>query len=102
MDDISSFSVTFLTGNENGLADVYLGKKQNQWEYFEPTTVGGYPAVYAGSPDLRDLGECDLGVGISDKLHFTVIIQGHGNKEGSCGAAREVASAALTTMKGGA
>lgn len=96
-----AFSASFITGNENGLDDAYLGNKQGQFEYFEPTTVDGYPAVFSDIADLRDTGNCVLSVGVSDELEVAFGTQGYEGKTDSCGAARDVASAALKTMKGG-
>lgn len=100
-DNLTSFSLGFLTGNENGLADLYLGNKQGDFAYFEPVRVDGYPGVYASNIDARDAGNCGLNIGISEKLHFLIVTQGYEGKADSCGAARDVASAALKTMKGG-
>src|SRR6266545_5510920 len=57
------YSMSFLTGNKKGLSDIYRGKKQlNQFDYFEPTSVEGYPAVFADGSDGRSQGSCDIKV----------------------------------------
>lgn len=94
----STIGVGFETGNKNGLSDTYRGR--GQFEYFEATTVGGYPAVYASGPDLRSSGECLIAVGISDSLVFNASEQGRLDAEGSCDRASQVATAALATLKG--
>lgn len=95
----STIGVGLLPGNKHGLADTYRGRAQ--FEHFEPTTVDGYPAVYANSPDLRSEGSCGITVGISDTLAFNASEQGQLDAEGACEKAKQVASAALATLKGG-
>jgi uncharacterized protein DUF3558 len=94
-----SISVGFLTGNKNGLSDLY--RDRANFEHFEPTTVDGYPAAYNNDPDLRAEGDCDIAVGISDSLAFHALEQGRLDAEGSCERARQVAAAVLETLKGG-
>lgn len=94
----SMIGVGFLTGNENGLSDTYRGR--DQFDYFIPTTVDGYPAVFVDGSDLRDSGSCNITVGISDTLAFNAAEQGRLDAQGSCDRARQVAVAALATLKG--
>lgn len=56
--------------SENGLGDVY--GRQDYSEYFEPTTVNGYPAVYESVLDERNDGGCTLYVGVTDELAVEV------------------------------
>jgi hypothetical protein len=95
----STIGVGFVTGNEHGLSDTYRGR--DQFEHFEPTTVDGYPAVFANSPDLRSSGTCGITVGISDALTFNATEQGRLDAQGSCDRARQVAEAALATLRVG-
>lgn len=95
----STIGVGFLTGNKNGLSDTYRGREG--FEYFKPTTVEGYPAVYANDPDLRSSGHCLIVVGISDSLTFNASEQGRLDARGACERALAVAKAALATLKGG-
>lgn len=54
--------MSFLTGNKKGLSDIYRGQKENdQFAYFEETTVDGYPAVFADGTDARSQGSCGSG-----------------------------------------
>lgn len=94
-----TYLVGFLTPNENGMADIYRGEKQNEWEYFEPTTVDGYPAVFADSRDRRDRGVCNLFVGIQETLVFNTQIEFAGDK--ACDMAQEVAGEVIKTLKSG-
>jgi hypothetical protein len=52
----------------NGLSTIYSEKAQQG--YWQPTSVDGYPAVFADFADLRSKGTCMLNVGVSDKLNF--------------------------------
>ena len=93
----STIGVGFLTGNENGLSDTYRGR--DQFDYFVPTTVDGYPAVFVDGSDGRDNGRCNITVGINDQLAFRATEQGRLDAQGSCDRAKQVAAAALTTLK---
>lgn len=97
--DTGGIGVGFLTGNKNGLSDIY--RDRANFEHFEPATVDGYPAAYNNDPDLRSEGDCTIMVGISDSLAFRVTEQGKLDAEGSCDRARQVAAAALETLKKG-
>lgn len=93
----STIGVGFLTANKNGLSDTYLGR--DQFDYFIPTTLDGYPAVYADGVDHRDSGTCNITVGISDTLAFNALEFGRLDAQGSCDRARQLAAAALATLK---
>jgi hypothetical protein len=74
-----------VTGNKNGLADVYRARDEGKWTgYWEKTTVDGYPGVFAFTVDGRPNGSCNLFVGISEPLAFAVSATGR-LKEQSCG-----------------
>jgi hypothetical protein len=96
--------ISFLTGNKNGLDDIYRGYKQlRQFSYFEETTVSGYPAVFADGTDGRSQGSCDIKVGISDTLAFRAgELGGASRGAASCDGAKELAAAVIATLKGGA
>jgi hypothetical protein len=94
-----SLGIGFLSGNEGGLSDFY--RTQDEFAYFEPTTIHGYPAVFADRQDLRADGECNVVVGINDSLAFHGW-EAHRNPEGACDRAEKLAAAALATMRGGA
>jgi len=97
--DAGSISVGFLTINTSGMDNIYHNR--GEFEYFEPTTVDGYPAVFAEAVDLRDAGSCNIIVGVSDTMTFRAAEQGREDSEGSCDRAKQVARAALTTIRGG-
>lgn len=96
-------SVSYLPEVKQGLSGVYAQNDIGFWKdgYFEPTTVSGYPAVYASIIDARPQGKCQLNVGISDTLTFASIVQSRPGSD-SCTAAMNVAEKVLETIKKGA
>lgn len=92
-------SVGFLTLNEDGMATVY--DKRDDYKYFEPTTVEDYPAVFAEPVDHRDNGSCNIFVGISDTTVYRAATQGESDAASACDRAKQVAAAALTTIREG-
>ncbi|WP_216212141.1 DUF3558 domain-containing protein [Amycolatopsis aidingensis] len=69
----NSVSISPMTANDNGLDGIYANEPED--EYFEPTTIGGYPAVYANVIDSRSDGDCVLWLGVTDQLAVSVITQ---------------------------
>jgi hypothetical protein len=65
----STATVTYLTAG-SGLSSVYTSR--SSYDYFQPTTVDGYPAVYALLVDNRAHGECSVTVGVSDQLAVAI------------------------------
>lgn len=101
-DDISrGYGIGWLVGNRNGLADTYRGRDRFAG-YFEPTEVDGYPAVLNDVTDERDKGECNIVVAVSDTLTFLAGESSGFARPGSppCERSRELAAAALATLKG--
>lgn len=94
----STIGVAWQSGNENGLSDLY--RTRDRYEYFEETTVEGYPAVFNDSIDSRDEGDCTISVGLSDALTFTAGEIGRLDAVGACARAEQVAAAAVVTMRG--
>jgi hypothetical protein len=94
----STAGVGFITGNKQGLSDVYRGR--SRFEYFEETSVAAYPAVFASLHDGRAQGACDIAVGISDTLIFRASEQGGRKGQGACDRAKQVAAAVIVTLKG--
>ena len=97
----NTVGVGFLSGNPNGLDDLYRGHERGQFNgYWIETTVEGYPAVFFDATDGRRSGQCELAVGVSDVL--AIRIGEHGQlKEKSCDRAKLIASAVVQTLKGG-
>ncbi|WP_236790381.1 DUF3558 domain-containing protein [Amycolatopsis sp. GM8] len=89
-----------LTANKNGLNDIYANQPKDK--YFEPTTINGYPAVYADVTDNRSGGDCTLWVGVTDQLSAYVsgqIIDGP-NKSNPCPVVERVATAMVQHLQG--
>jgi hypothetical protein len=87
-------SVTFADKMTKGLSSRYAEHAAGTWEYWEPATVDGYPAVgYATSR-----GGCNFAIGINDSLYFWVTAD-DSSSAAKCAAAKDVASAVLTTIK---
>jgi hypothetical protein len=96
-----SVDISFITANKNGLADIYQGHDQGQFPgYWIDTTVDGYPGVFSSLTDGRQVGICELSVGITDALTILVLRQDR-TGEKSCDQAKVAASMALETMRGG-
>jgi hypothetical protein len=95
-------SISPMLPNKNGLSDIYAGKANDA--YFEPTTIDGYPAVYASSADLRSSGNCSLWVGVTDQLAVSVIAQiaSGVNKSNPCPVTGRVATAMIQHLQGAA
>jgi hypothetical protein len=98
-EEVGTIGVTYLTGNENGLADIY--GTQDRYEYFIETTVSGYPAVVSDTVDARGSGACGISVGVSNSLVVRVLEQGDLDPVGACERVEQVAAAVVETMQGG-
>lgn len=97
-----SVSVGWETANTGGLGDLYA--QQSSMSYWEPTTVDGYPGVYATDlGDQRSAGLCTLNVAVNDHLYFVAL---HDNTQDdatqSCAAVARAASDVITHLKAGA
>ncbi|RSN14879.1 DUF3558 domain-containing protein [Amycolatopsis roodepoortensis] len=100
-DRLNQIEISPVLANKNGLSDVYDTKANN--EYFEPTEVAGYPAVYAASLDARNKGKCGLFVGVTDQLAVNILVQ-YDNGPGAsdpCPVALKVGEAMIETLKEG-
>ncbi|HEX6359726.1 DUF3558 family protein [Actinophytocola sp.] len=92
-----SVAVSWLLGNEGGLSDTYRGRELEA--YFEPTMVEDYPGVFVDANDNRATGHCGIVVGVSDTLAFYATVASRLDAEGSCALAKQVAAAAIATVK---
>ncbi|AIJ27111.1 DUF3558 domain-containing protein [Amycolatopsis methanolica] len=100
--DANKIFISPLAVQDNGLTGVYATRGASK--YFEPTTVAGYPAVYADNADLRPNGSCALWVGVTDQLAVGVtssILVGP-NATNPCPIVEEVAVAMVQHLKGDA
>jgi hypothetical protein len=93
--------VSWLTSNKNGLADTYDIQESDTWEYFEAIEVEDYPAVFNYFSEDPQYGNCHVTVGVSDRLVFTVNIQGQGNIDAQtgCDLVIRVATAVIQMLK---
>ncbi|MFD2459042.1 DUF3558 domain-containing protein [Amycolatopsis samaneae] len=86
--------------NKHGISDIYAQKAKQA--YFEPTTINGYPAVFAATEDSRSNGVCTLWVGVTDQLAVSVLpnISMGSNKKDPCGIAKKFATAMIGHLQG--
>ncbi|GAB3449724.1 DUF3558 domain-containing protein [Actinophytocola sediminis] len=96
----SIIGMSFLVGNKNGLSDTYRGR--SRFDFFEETTVDGFPAVFNDLSDGRENGNCNITVGISDTLTFRAREGGGPHGQIVCDRTKQLASAILDTLKAGA
>lgn len=96
-----SIAVSWVTANTHGLSDLYV--KQSTFSYWQPTTIAGYPAVYADAlGDHRSDGDCVLYVGASDQLAFFTEYDNPGDAAHACPLAGKAAADVIANLKGGA
>lgn len=96
---LNAVYISPVPANANGLSDIYANKAKDQ--YFQPTTIDGYPAVYADVQDTRSIGDCSLWVGVTDQLAVSVSTQiGEGpNKSNPCPVIQRVATAMVQHLQ---
>lgn len=95
-------AIAWMTTNPDGLSDEYA-RKSNEG-YFEPTTVNGYPAVFASPADQRSLGSCVINVGVTDKLYFFASYDALTDPQTmpkACDLAKQAAAAVIKNLGGG-
>jgi hypothetical protein len=96
----ASVRIVWQTVAVNGLDSVYAEK--SSMYYFQPTTVLGYPAVYA-SPfsDRRADGDCVLYTGVSNNSVFsTEYVTAPANTGQACALARTAAAQVVRNLGG--
>lgn len=98
--DGAGFNISYIVANENGIVDLYLGQQEGYWEYWEPTTVNGYPGVFQHASDQRARGYCTISVGVNDQLHFSVSSSG-ADPDKACDQVKDIGAAIVDTMKSG-
>lgn len=95
-------SIIFATAG-SGLAGIYSQK--SQYVVFDPLPdIAGYPAIVAMTDDARPQGDCKVSVGVTNDLFISV--EGVMNSDGPdghnpCPRVQAIATAMVTTMKGG-
>jgi hypothetical protein len=93
---LHSITITART-EDRGLRSVY-GRQDSQ-QYFEPTEVDGYPAVFASPLDQRGNGNCTLHVGLTDDL--TATVETHFLDQDPCPVTEDAAAAMLDHVREG-
>lgn len=98
--DTNYINIGALPQNKNGLSDIYAQKDKQA--YFTPTSIDGYPAVFADTQDSRPSGSCSLWVGVTDQLAVSVIpnISVGDYKKDPCSLAQKFATAMIGHLKG--
>lgn len=98
----NTMSISMITANDLGLGNIY--NKKSEQAYFEPTTIDGYPAVYAAQTDDRSTGDCVLAVGLTDQRMALVqaSFSDGPNRSNPCPVAERTAQAMIEHLKGAA
>jgi hypothetical protein len=94
-------AIGILNGKGNGgIAKIYT-LNGSLFSFVEPTEVSGYPAAYADGSDLRSKGKCEIWVGATDDVTFSVNADGYSGAQDSCDTAKQIAAAVITKLQGG-
>ncbi|MGH3432478.1 MAG: DUF3558 domain-containing protein [Thermocrispum sp.] len=84
-----------------GMSGPYSQK--HTYKYFEPISVGGYPALFADTYDDRNKGGCGLPVALTDDQLMTTAAQFRPTspyyQSGACDQLKLAAEAAMETIK---
>lgn len=84
-----------------GLSGLRLSYEQGRYELWEETSNSGYPAVYFGVADRRSEGSCQIAVGVSEDMTFTVSADVYSeNPEEACRVVDEVAADVIQNLRG--
>lgn len=97
----TGLGVVWESTNRGGLDDIYA--QRDYLEYFEPTQVQGFPAVFASALDSRSTGDCVLHVGVNAQDVFFVKFKAPDPplQDRSCQQARRAAGWVLDTLRKG-
>jgi hypothetical protein len=96
------FSTSIITGDQHGLNDIYRANREpGYFDFFNPTTVKGYPGVFVGANDNRMHGTCALDFAVNGHAVLRAGYIGNGDTKDPCAKVKEVASAVVTTIKEG-
>ncbi|HEX7658162.1 MAG TPA: DUF3558 domain-containing protein [Pseudonocardiaceae bacterium] len=92
-------SIGWETIDKKGLSDYYTQKSDAG--YWIPTTVSGYPAVFADlNGDYRSTGSCTINVGVSDSLYFLATADSAPDGNTACQRARQAAADVIKNLGG--
>jgi hypothetical protein len=88
---------------DGGLRYFYTIK--DEFDYFQPTTVAGFPAVVSSPGDTATAGgECTINVGVNDHAYFFSDFQSGATPPADldlCAKARQAAKYVIHNLKGG-
>jgi hypothetical protein len=84
-----------------GVSATFEQQRRGLIAYAEPTEVGGYPAAFADVTDGRSHGRCALVTAVADDQVIGSSAQGYQGEQDSCDLAKQLAAAAIETLKGG-
>jgi hypothetical protein len=96
-------SISWESADTDGLSHIYKlqANTPGGYEgYWNPTTVGSYPAVYADIADDRSSGHCSLNVAVSDTLFFIAQAQYTDNPSQACLMAAKAAADVVKNLGG--
>ncbi|WP_083935752.1 DUF3558 domain-containing protein [Saccharomonospora halophila] len=97
-DSGSHADIIVMTENSDGLEDI---RERNQdSEVLEEVQIGGYPALHASPTDRRDVGRCELWIGVNDSevAYFYVALHDLPDASDPCGFADKVGEAVIANL----
>ncbi len=102
----SRVTIALQSGEKWSLASYYKVHAQDSdaYAYFEPTTVAGFPSVFATDFDDRDSGSCAMTVALTnqDVLRMSnALFLGTDQRDKPCEQLREAAELAVKTISSG-
>jgi hypothetical protein len=93
-------SVTYASKVAVGMSGLFADHYSlHSWTYWEPAMVDGYPAV-GYDTNQPDSGSCNFAVALTDTLYFWVTAEDDTGAT-QCSKAKNIASAALVTIRTG-
>ena len=95
-----NMNIAWETANKHGLGDLYT--TQSNFAYWLPTTIDGYPGVFADAVgDFRSRGDCVLNVGVNDQLTFFIQYDNPLTPTQGCPSAAKAAADVIANLKAG-
>lgn len=104
-DNGDNISIVLHSKQPLGIAGIYRNKAQfpDQYAYFEPIDLGGFPGVFAAPIDGRADGSCQLAVGVTDQqvIVLTDQVDDTAGAGDVCDIIKRAGEAAVATMSNG-
>jgi hypothetical protein len=99
-DTLAGFAAAIVTGDENGLDDIYRANQDpDYFAYFNPTTVKGYPGVFESAVDDRTNGKCAVAFAVNERRVLDAQYTGGKETKQPCHKAKQIAADVITTIK---